>query len=128
MLLLDLRVEDADESCGILREHAKQLGTEGFERGKLGELRLSIYDDNDWRRTTRLLAAEGVRFGVNLLVLPERLPALEALVLEIVALGCTDVLLLSPSPIRLPGVGTRVSGLSSEDLYLRDDAWLLPSP
>jgi MoaA/NifB/PqqE/SkfB family radical SAM enzyme len=64
-------------------------------RGKIGELRLSIYEDNDWRRTTRLLAAEGVRFGVNLLVLPERLAPLEALVLEIVALGCRDVLLLS---------------------------------
>src|SRR5262249_29652978 len=38
---------------------------------------------------------EGVRFGINLLVLPERLPALEAIVLEIFALGCRDVLLLS---------------------------------
>jgi MoaA/NifB/PqqE/SkfB family radical SAM enzyme len=64
-------------------------------RGKLGELRLSIYDDNDWRRTIALLAGEDVRFGVNLLVLPERLAALEALVLEIVARGCKDVLLLS---------------------------------
>jgi hypothetical protein len=64
-------------------------------RGKLGELRLSLYDNNDWRRTIALLVEERVRFGTNLLVLPERLPALEALVLEIVALGCRDVLLLS---------------------------------
>jgi hypothetical protein len=64
-------------------------------RGKLGELRLSLYDDNDWRRTVALLVSEQVRFGVNLLVLPERLDALETLVLEIFALGCRDVLLLS---------------------------------
>jgi MoaA/NifB/PqqE/SkfB family radical SAM enzyme len=64
-------------------------------RGKLGELRLSLYDDNDWRRSVTLLAAEGARFGVNLLVLPERLPALEALVFELVERGCRDILLLS---------------------------------
>lgn len=61
----------------------------------LGELRLSLYDNNDWRQTLAMLAEEQMRFGVNLLVLPARLPALEALVLEIVALGCRDVLLLS---------------------------------
>jgi hypothetical protein len=64
-------------------------------KGKFGELRLSLYDNNDWRRTISLFVSEGVRFGANLLVLPERLPALEALVLEIIALGCRDVLLLS---------------------------------
>ena len=64
-------------------------------RGKLGELRLSLYDNNDWRRTIGLLVEERVRFGVNLLVTPERLPALEALILEILGLGCRDVLLLS---------------------------------
>ena len=64
-------------------------------RGKLGELRLSLYDDNDWRRTIALLVDEKLRFGVNLLLLPERLPHLESLVLELFALGCRDVLLLS---------------------------------
>lgn len=64
-------------------------------RGKLGELRLSLYDNNEWRRTIALLVEERFRFGVNVLVLPERLPTIEALVLEIVALGCRDVLLLS---------------------------------
>lgn len=64
-------------------------------RGKLGELRLSLYDDNDWRETMALLVGEGVRFGVNYLVLPERLDALESLVLELVERGCRDVLLLS---------------------------------
>lgn len=64
-------------------------------RGKLGELRLSIYDDNDWRRRVALLADSGTRFGINLLVLPERLPELEVLVFELVELGCRDLLLLS---------------------------------
>jgi MoaA/NifB/PqqE/SkfB family radical SAM enzyme len=76
---------------GLLLDSARL----GRLRGKLGELRVSLYDDNDWRRTVRLLADEGVRFGVNMLVLPERLAALEALVFELVALGCRDVLLLS---------------------------------
>lgn len=64
-------------------------------RGKLGELRLSLYDDNDWRRTIALLVEEGVRFGINLLVLPERLSHLEAWIFELVELGCSDILLLS---------------------------------
>jgi MoaA/NifB/PqqE/SkfB family radical SAM enzyme len=64
-------------------------------RGKLGELRLSVYDDNDWRRTVARLADEGIRFGVNLLVLPERVEGIEDLVLELAALGARDVLLLS---------------------------------
>lgn len=67
----------------------------GILRGKLGELRLSLYDNNDWRSTIALLVGEGIRFGVNLLMVPERLPELEALVLEILALGCRDILLLS---------------------------------
>ncbi len=64
-------------------------------RGKLGELRLSLYDDNEWRRSLALLVEARVRFGVNLLVLPERLPDLEAWVFELVERGCRDVLLLS---------------------------------
>jgi MoaA/NifB/PqqE/SkfB family radical SAM enzyme len=64
-------------------------------RGKLGELRLSLYDDNEWRRSVALLCESGQRFGVNLLVLPERLPELEACVLELVQRGCRDILLLS---------------------------------
>lgn len=64
-------------------------------REKLGELRLSLYDDNDWRATIGRLVDARARFGVNLLVLPERLAALEALVFELVERGCRDVLLLS---------------------------------
>jgi hypothetical protein len=64
-------------------------------RGKIGELRLSLYDNNDWRQTVGLFVEERVRFGVNLLVVPDRLATLESLVFEILALGCRDILLLS---------------------------------
>lgn len=64
-------------------------------RGRYGQCRLSLYDDNDWRHTLARLADAGARFGVNYLVTPERLPSLETVVLEAVALGCRDVLLLS---------------------------------
>ena len=85
-------------------------------RGKLGELRLSLYDNNDWRRTIALLVDEQVRFGVNLLVLPERLAALETLVLEIFALGCRDVLLLSYNG---PDRALHLSPVQSVDLANR---------
>jgi MoaA/NifB/PqqE/SkfB family radical SAM enzyme len=64
-------------------------------RGRYGQIRLSLYDDNDWRRTVTLLSDSGARYGVNLLLTPERLPDLETRVLELAALGCGDVLLLS---------------------------------
>jgi MoaA/NifB/PqqE/SkfB family radical SAM enzyme len=63
--------------------------------GCYGQIRLSAYDDNDWERTVELLAGERARFGLNWLVTPERLPALERTVLRAVELGCRDVLLLS---------------------------------
>jgi MoaA/NifB/PqqE/SkfB family radical SAM enzyme len=81
--------------------------------GKVGELRLSLYDNNEWRRTIALFVEEGVRFGVNLLALPERLPAIEALVLEILALGCRYILLLSYNG---PDRGQHLSRAQAEDL------------
>jgi MoaA/NifB/PqqE/SkfB family radical SAM enzyme len=64
-------------------------------RGRFGQCRLSLYDDNEWHRRVAMLADAGVRFGVNYLVTPERLADLEAVVLRLVSLGCRDVLLLS---------------------------------
>lgn len=64
-------------------------------RGRYGQLRLSLYDDNDWRQRVELLAGEDARFGVNLLVTPARLASIEDLVLELAEAGCRDVLLLS---------------------------------
>jgi MoaA/NifB/PqqE/SkfB family radical SAM enzyme len=63
-------------------------------RGKIGEVRVSLYDDNDWRGTLARLRRHGQRFGVNLLVTPDRLPGLPALLDELRDLGCRDVLLL----------------------------------
>jgi MoaA/NifB/PqqE/SkfB family radical SAM enzyme len=64
-------------------------------RGAYGQIRLSLYEDNDWRRTLRRLVDAGARFGVNYLVTPARLATLAALVAELVDMGCRDVLLLS---------------------------------
>jgi MoaA/NifB/PqqE/SkfB family radical SAM enzyme len=61
----------------------------------VGQIRLSIYDDVDWKAPIDALVRSGARFGINLLVAPERLPSLEARVLELAARGCRDVLLLS---------------------------------
>ena len=61
----------------------------------VGQLRLSVYDDVDPRPVLARLAASGVRFGVNWLVTPARLDLVEAFVLDLLARGCRDVLLLS---------------------------------
>jgi MoaA/NifB/PqqE/SkfB family radical SAM enzyme len=63
--------------------------------GRYGQIRLSLYDNNDWERRVAMLGDAGARFGVNYLVTPQRLPDLEVVVLRLVALGCRDVLLLS---------------------------------
>ena len=63
--------------------------------GKVGQLRLSLYEDNDWPATVARLVEQRMRFGINYLVTPARLPQLEVTVLDLVARGCRDVLLLS---------------------------------
>ena len=60
----------------------------------VAQIRVSIYDEEDWRSVIARLASRGVCFGVNVLVSPARLPKLEATVLELVSLGCRDVLFL----------------------------------
>lgn len=62
---------------------------------RVGQLRLSLYEENDWRTRVALLAGSQLRFGVNYLVTPERLADLELVVFEMVDLGCRDILLLS---------------------------------
>lgn len=64
-------------------------------RGKYGQIRLSLYDNNDWRRRVVMLAEQRARFGVNYLVTPDRLREFEGTVLELCELGCRDILLLS---------------------------------
>lgn len=63
--------------------------------GSIGQVRLSLYDDNDWRTRVSLCAAVGIRFGVNYLVTPERLSTLTTTTLELASLGYRDILLLS---------------------------------
>jgi MoaA/NifB/PqqE/SkfB family radical SAM enzyme len=63
--------------------------------GAFGQIRLSHYDDNDPLVRVGLLARRNARFGVNLLVTPERLVGLRATVESLVDAGCRDVLLLA---------------------------------
>jgi hypothetical protein len=64
-------------------------------RPLLGEIRVSIYDDNPWQERIAALAALDGPFGANLLVTPARLPAVPALLDRLAALGCPEVSLLS---------------------------------
>ncbi|MBX7079997.1 MAG: radical SAM protein [Nannocystaceae bacterium] len=64
-------------------------------RPRYGQIRVSIYDDVPWRPTLARLCEQQARFGANVLVTPALLPELETRVLELAALGCTDVLLLA---------------------------------
>lgn len=61
----------------------------------VAQVRLSIYDDNDYPNASRLLSEQRVRWGANYLVTPARLPSLEATVFELVSRGCRNVLLLA---------------------------------
>lgn len=84
-----LAVNVTTNGLALTRERLREVA------GCLGQLRLSLYEDNAWRERVQLLAEERVRFGANWLVTPERLASLESVILELVALGCRDVLLLS---------------------------------
>jgi MoaA/NifB/PqqE/SkfB family radical SAM enzyme len=64
-------------------------------RGLLGQVRVSIYDDERWRVAARTLRDAGQLWGANVLVDDRRLPALPALLAQLAALGCHDVSLLS---------------------------------
>lgn len=64
-------------------------------KGRYGQLRLSLYEDNQWREKVTMLAKANARFGVNYLLTPSRFADMEVIVLELAQLGCRDVLLLS---------------------------------
>jgi len=84
-----LAVNFTTNGLAMTREKLRRLGR------AYGQIRLSLYDDNNWPGKVKMLVEEGARFGVNYLVTPARLPQLEATVLELVAMECRDVLLLS---------------------------------
>lgn len=63
--------------------------------GKYGQIRVSLYEDNHYTETIRLMVDCGARFGVNWLITPSELPNIEHKFLSILALGVRDFLLLS---------------------------------
>ncbi len=63
--------------------------------GKYGNIRISLYDTNDWSTSIQRLVTTGARFGVNWLITPGELPQMEAKFLNLLSLGVRDFLLLS---------------------------------
>jgi len=63
--------------------------------GAVGQIQVSVYDDEDLDGTIARLVAREVRFGLNYLVTPKRLATLDADLLRFHARGVRDVLLLS---------------------------------
>lgn len=63
--------------------------------GAVGQIQVSVYDDEDLDGTIARLVARGARFGLNYLVTPARLRTLDADLLRWSAMGVRDVLLLS---------------------------------
>ena len=71
--------------------------------GRLGMVRLSIYDQVPWRPAAELLSGHGQRWGANLLVDAAVLATLPARLAALAAAGCADVSLLAyvgPDPRR----------------------------
>ncbi|MFN8373819.1 MAG: radical SAM protein [Anaerolineae bacterium] len=63
--------------------------------GCYGQIRVSLYEDNHYVETLRLLADCRARYGVNWLITPAELDTLEEKFMRLLALGVRDVLLLS---------------------------------
>lgn len=63
--------------------------------GRLGQVRISIYEDPRWRDAAQVLSSHGQRWGANVLVDAAALAQLPALLADLAALGCHDVSLLS---------------------------------
>jgi hypothetical protein len=63
--------------------------------GKYGQIRVSLYEDNQWAETIQRLVNCGSRFGINWLITPADLPTMETKLLRLLSLGVRDFLLLS---------------------------------
>jgi MoaA/NifB/PqqE/SkfB family radical SAM enzyme len=63
--------------------------------GKYGQIRVSLYEDNHYAETIKLLVKSDARFGVNWLITPAELATLEHKFTHLLALGVRDFLLLS---------------------------------
>lgn len=64
-------------------------------RGNVGQIQLSVYDDEDVDGAIARLVAHDMRFGLNYLVTPARLRTLDVDILRWADQGVRDVLLLS---------------------------------
>lgn len=67
----------------------------GAFAGRLGIVRLSIYEGEAWHTSAETLREEGQRFGANVLIDEAALPGLPAQLEVLAGLGCHDVSLLS---------------------------------
>lgn len=65
-------------------------------RGKYGQIRLSLYDDNDYVTTINTLVQSGARFGVNWMITPHGIPEIRSRFTELYEAGVRDFLLLRP--------------------------------
>lgn len=63
--------------------------------GHYGQIRLSIYKDNNWVEVIKLLQEGDARFGVNWLITPPELPEFTTKFTRLLELGVRDFLLLS---------------------------------
>ncbi len=83
--------------CPSFTTHGKRLTPELLRamRGAYGQLQVSVYDEDDTGAIVDLLVAEQARFGLNYLVTPDRVRAIEADVMAFVARGVRDFLFLS---------------------------------
>lgn len=70
-----------------------RLAWDGF-RGRLGQVQLSIYPDQDWRGAAERLSDEGQRWGANLLVDVGALDSLDDRLVELAERGCAEVTFL----------------------------------
>lgn len=75
----------------------------------VGEVRVSLYEDNPWEDALRNLAAAGVSRGANVIVTRATVPTLESLLQRVAATECRDVALL------------RYVGPDSSEHLTRDD-------
>ncbi len=63
--------------------------------GSYGQIRVSLYEDNNWPETVALLSRCNARFGINWLITPEELKTVESKFSRLLTLGVRDFLLLS---------------------------------
>jgi len=60
----------------------------------LGEIRVSLYDDNDWEECIQRLGHAGQTFGANILATPDRVSLLPEQLRTLHQLGCRDAAVL----------------------------------